>query len=123
MTLSRRHLLAASALVAFLPGRAFASEGDMTEALLSLLEDRKTAAALGAIWLKSANQPRSSLLDTLLGRLRSQGWTGDADRGTLRNAMTASVADDYRTGDMIAIDGWQVAKTQAELCALAYLAQ
>ena len=122
MTLSRRHLLATLAMLS-LPRPSFASAADAVGPLLDLLDDRQAAATLGGAWLKQTNQQPGVVLALLQSRLRGQGWSGEADRDALRNAMAASVADDFRTGDMVTIEGWQVAKAQAELCALAYFAE
>ena len=126
MTLCRRSFLAGVASLGLgLPFcAAQASEVDTADLLLSLLDDRDKAAALGSTWLEQRDHMPDSvaLLNELVANLRLQGWNGDADRDALRNALAATVADDYRSGALVTISGWQIAKTQAELCALAYFA-
>jgi hypothetical protein len=102
---------------------ALASEADIGEALLSLLDDRKTAATLGGLWLKAASQTRAEVLAGLQAGLRDHGWTGAVDSQTLRSAMADTVADDFRAGKLVTLDGWQIAEAQAQLCALAYFAE
>jgi hypothetical protein len=119
MNVSRRHLLAMIPILA-LSQQALASEANTSNALLGLLDDRQTAAALGALWLRNSQQQPGAVLESLQSRLSGQGWSGAADTDQLRQAFAAAVTDDFRTGDMIVLQGWQVARTQAELCALAY---
>jgi hypothetical protein len=112
MTMTRRHLLAAATAAALLPSQAFASSADAAEGLLSLLPDRNAAAKLGETWVQREQQRPDAVLQSL--QLRLSG--GDA--GKLRDA----IAEDYRLGAVVKIEGWQIARTQAELCALAYFA-
>jgi len=110
MTMSRRCLLAGAAALPFAPQVAFAAV-DETEALLTLLADREAAARLGAAWVQQEPRPADALLRSLQQRL------GGGDAVKLRDA----VAEDFRNGAVVNIEGWQIARTQAELCALAYL--
>jgi hypothetical protein len=112
MTLTRRNLLAGAAVLTFLPHATFATAAAETEAMLSLLPDRKAAARLGETWVQQENQRPDTVLESLQRRLSG----GDA--GRLRDAVT----DDFRTGAVVNLQGWQIARTQAELCALAYFA-
>ena len=36
--------------------------------------------------------------------------------------LSDAIAEDFRRGAVVKIEGWQIARTQAELCALAYFA-
>ena len=129
MDFSRRDLwtsMAALWLGFGLPaGAAEASESDDARILLGLLDDRPAAALLGSSWLKQTNgelSPPAAIVDRLTQGLRQQGWTGRTDNEELRRRLSAAVQQDFRTGAVVTIDGWQIARTQAELCALAYLA-
>jgi hypothetical protein len=106
--------------LSLLPRHGWASAGEFEEALLSVLSDRQTAATLGAAWLKKNRTRRSDILSELQERLRRQGWTGSVE--SLRAAMASTAEDDFRTGAIVSIDGWWLARTQAELCAVAYFA-
>jgi hypothetical protein len=110
MTMTRRHLLAGIALLALLPHQAVAAAVDETEALLALLPDREAAARLGKSWIDEEHPQAAAVLDSLRQRL------GGRDAEKLREA----IAEDFRSGAVVKVEGWQIARTQAELCALAY---
>jgi len=112
MTMTRRHLLAGLAVLALLPRHAFAAALDETETMLALLPDRDSAAKLGRSWVDQEHPQAEAVLSSLRQRLSG----GDA--GKLRDAIT----EDYRNGAVVKVEGWQIARTQAELCALAYFA-
>jgi hypothetical protein len=112
MTISRRHLLAGAAVLSLMSGRAFAAAVNNSETLLALLPDREAAARIGATWIEQEQQHPDAVLQSLAQRL------GGGDSGKLRDA----IAEDFRNGAVVKIEGWQIARTQAELCALAYFA-
>ena len=114
MRLSRRDLLVGVAALGLFPQLARASEVEGKDALLSLLEDRKSAATLGGLWMKENAPQPGEVLARLQARL---GAAGDAE------ALRRAVTEDFRTGTVVTIEGWQIAETQAELCALAYFAE
>ena len=114
MTMTRRGLLIGVSALGLLPRFARASEVDMKGALLSLLEDRKSAATLGELWLKEHARQPGEILARLEARLGAAGDTG---------ALHRAVTEDYRAGMVVTVEGWQIAETQAELCALAYFAE
>ena len=112
--ISRRGLLVGVAALGLLPRFAVASEVELKDALLSLLEDRRAAATLGGFWLKEDARQPGEVLARLQARL---GAAGDAE------ALRRAVTEDFRTGTVVTLEGWQIAETQAELCALAYFAE
>ena len=124
---SRRTLLgalAASAALAALPQQAQASSTDVTETLLSFIDDRRSAATLGQIWIR-ADHPHASpagVVSRLTATLQAEGWSGSKDPAELRLRFNEAVRADYKNGETVAVEGWQIARTQAELCALAYFA-
>ncbi len=120
MTLSRRHLLAGAAALMLWPRGVFAAPVEQTEAMLSLLEDRDAAAKLGASWIAQAHMEPGEILENLQQRLR---WSQDADATTFRHNLENAVGDDFRRGAVVKVEGWQLAQTQIELCALAYFAE
>lgn len=119
MTLTRRSLLAGAAMLTLLPRTAFAAAAAETEAMLSLLPDRNAAARLGASWLRQEHKALGEIVGSLQQRLR---WSSDADAITFRHNLANAIADDFRNGAVVKVEGWQIARTQAELCALAYFA-
>jgi hypothetical protein len=127
-SLSRRKVLAGLAAIASgigLPASAArAGEANATEVLLSLLDDRAKAAAVGSAWLRSnaAAPAPDAVLNGLTESLRQQGWDGGIDRDDLRVRLAAAVQADFRNGATVSVEGWEIARTQAELCALAYFA-
>jgi hypothetical protein len=124
--ISRRTAIAglSGACVGGLPWNAVAGTADLTQTLLSVVDDRRTAAALGKSWIdhRRGGIKAADLADHLADLLRAQGWTGAADRAELRRSFNAAVRADYRNGETVTVAGWQLARTQAELCALAYFA-
>ena len=112
MTMTRRQLITGLALLAVLPRRAFAAGVDETDSLLALLPDREAAAKLGRSWVDQEHPQPDAVLTSLRQRLSG----GDA--GKLRDA----IAEDFHNGAVVKVEGWQIARTQAELCALAYFA-
>ena len=124
--ISRRTLLAALAASAGFPALqgAHASSADVTETLLSFVGDRSSAATLGQSWIR-ADHPHASpagVVSRLTATLQAQGWTGSRDPAELRERFNQAVRADYKNGETVAVEGWQIARTQAELCALAYFA-
>jgi hypothetical protein len=102
-----------------------ADTADLTQTLLSVVADRSSAAALGESWINhkrgGATKP-ANLPNHLADILRAQGWSGGSDPAELRQRLNAAVRADYQNGETVMVGGWQLAKTQAELCALAYYA-
>jgi hypothetical protein len=119
MMLARRSLLAGAAALTLWPRGLFAAPADQAEAMLALLADRNAAARLGARWVEQEHQEPGEVLDSLQQRLR---WSTDADATTFRHNLANAIADDFRNSEVVKVEGWQLAKTQAELCALAYFA-
>ena len=119
MTMTRRHLLAGAAMLVLWPRDLFAAATAETEAILSLLPDRNAAAKLGASWVQQEHKEPGEVVESLQQRLR---WSTQADATTFRHNLANAIADDFMNGAVVKVEGWQIARTQAELCALAYLA-
>jgi hypothetical protein len=111
MTLTRRKLLVGAALLALMPRPVVAATN--TEPMLDLLPDRDAAARLGQSWVDQEHPQPQAVLNSLRRRLNG------SDARKLQDA----VAEDFRNGAVVKVEGWQIARTQAELCALAYLAK
>jgi hypothetical protein len=116
--------LAAACALGALGHPSSADTPDLTQTLLSVVGDRRSAAALGESWIahKRGGAKPADLANHLADILRAQGWSGGSDPAELRQRLNAAVRADYQNGETVTVAGWQLAKTQAELCALAYYA-
>lgn len=119
MTLSRRNLLTGAAAIVLWPRCVRAGATDQADAMLALLPDRAAAVKLGAQWIAQERAEPEQILDSLQRKLR---WSADADTTTFRRNLANAIADDFHNGEVVKVEGWQLAKTHAELCALAYFA-
>ena len=96
----------------------------LQEALLQSLADRRHAAEIGKAWVQQYRlgfMPAKLVADRLSQRLRAYGWQEDSDSRRLRQSLAAAVRQDFLDGSVIDVRGWQIARTQAELCVLAHL--
>ena len=82
-------------------------------------ETGAAAVKLGAQWIAQERAEPEQILDSLQRKLR---WSADADTTTFRRNLANAIADDFHNGEVVKVEGWQLAKTHAELCALAYFA-
>ena len=125
--ISRRNLLILGgvAIVAgALPVSFLALEPDnshFANDLMSLLAEPDAAARLGTEWRKVATIAREpAVIASSIGkRLNPHGWHNQGTPEELREALKAAIVRDYANNDMVSIGGWQIARTSAELCALA----
>lgn len=125
MRLARRTLLkAGSTLIALAAlGRTAyalpAPEGPEA-ALLRLISSRPAAERLGRRYLRQHPEEADAgrLARRILARLEAQGGsTARLGRASLRHTLAA----DFAAGRTRTIDGWILAETEADLCALAAL--
>jgi hypothetical protein len=95
--------------------------GGLTTALMNLLADPKGAAKLGQEWRAHGAAPRQTdaIAASIGKRLAPLGWQLDGKPEDLRQALAARINQDFIENDMIAIGGWLLARTAADLCALA----
>jgi hypothetical protein len=117
--------LAAICALTALGHSVWADTPDLTRTLLSVVGDRRSAAALGETWInhkRGGGTKPAALPEHLADILRAQGWSGGSDPTELRQRVNAAVRADFQNGETVTVAGWQLAKTQAELCALAYYA-
>jgi hypothetical protein len=127
VAISRRSLLtilAAGCALGVMPDAGEASSPDVTETLLSFVADRRSAATLGESWIDEdqTHASPSDVVTRLTATLHAQGWSGANDPAELRQRFNAAVRADYKSGETVTVEGWQLARTQADLCALAYFA-
>lgn len=95
--------------------------GTLADKLVSLLADKEGAARLGVLLMQVHALPRETeaIAANIGRRLQSTGWTKDGTPAELRDGLAARIKQDYVHGDMVDLAGWQLARTSAELCALA----
>ncbi|MDY0882999.1 hypothetical protein ACFPL7_08565 [Dongia soli] len=96
----------------------------LQEALLQSLMDRHHAAEIGKAWAQQYRLgfvPAKLVADRLSQRLRAYGWHENGDMRGLRQSLAAAVRQDFLEGSIVDVRGWQIARTQAELCVLAHL--
>lgn len=95
--------------------------GTLADKLMSLLTNKEGAARLGVLLMQVHSLPRETeaIAATIERRVQSTGWTKDGTPAELRDALAARIRQDYVHGDMVDLSGWQLARTSAELCALA----
>ena len=93
---------------------ATATEGsDPLPALLAQLTlDQSTAVRMGQAYLAVAEHGRLAATEARLGRARGEGVAG------LRQAIAALVRADLARADTILVDGWVLARAEAETLAL-----
>lgn len=128
-SLSRRQaiVLAGSALAAAaLPASLIFIErenGNLAGELVAALADPEGAAGIGRIWIASLEREVAApvLAHKIAKRLRAHGWVPGDTPEKLHAALAARVRRDFTRNEMASIHGWQIARTSAELCALAAL--
>lgn len=125
--ISRRQLLvltgvglAAAALPAALP-LLDRERQTLADELIATLADPARAAEVGRQWMVSTERSgnTSTFAQKIAKRLRSHGWHPGDSPDVMRAAIGARVRDEFRHDDMVEIAGWQISRTEAELCALA----
>lgn len=125
--ISRRQLLvltgvglAAAALPAALP--LFDRERTtLAEELIATLTDPARAAEIGRQWMVSTERSGnpSVFAQKIAKRLHARGWHPGDPTDVTRAAIGERVRYEFRHDDMVDIAGWQISRTEAELCALA----
>lgn len=125
--ISRRQLivlagaaLAAAALPAALP-LLDRERQTLADELIATLADPARAAEVGRQWMVSTERGGNASIfaQKIAKRLRSHGWRPGDPTDVTRTAIGARVRDEFRHDDMVEISGWQISRTEAELCALA----
>ncbi len=127
-TISRRNVLilggvalAAAAVPASF--RLFEREsGSLADELLAMLADPAGAAVIGRQLIADTGPEKQKAVAAKIGkRLRTHGWQPGASPEEMHTALAARIRHDFERGEMVEVSGWQIARTSAELCALAAL--
>jgi hypothetical protein len=85
--------------------------------LISLLHERERARKVGTVYLRSPLghvAPPQGLAETVLANLGP-----DADNGAIRRHVMARIRRELQDVRVIALDGWIISPTEAQLCGLA----
>lgn len=125
--ISRRNLMilgGVAAIAAALPTTLVIVErekGDTASGLMFLLADPVGAAEIGRRWIAATGrEPDGAALAQKIGkRLRAQGWRPGDDPETMRTALAAQIRSEFVRDDLVDVEGWQLARSSAELCAVA----
>jgi hypothetical protein len=123
---TRRTLLCAAAPLAFAAATtASAAVPGRSQRLTAIFADRRAAAELGlAVWpTLPAATTEDSLIEAILGRHAGLAeLLAEGPPEALAAALRRAVDADFAAGRTHLVDGWVLARTEAELCALARLA-
>lgn len=92
------------------------------EALLALCRLCGDRSTIGARYLtvRSGAADREVVLAQLWTRLADLG--GRRHPSELLTALRRRIREDFAVGEVVMVDGWLLARTEAELCALSVLA-
>ena len=91
--------------------------GDLAGLLGTLTDDAGTAARLGASCLATVEARRLAETQRRLGRL------GPTRPHELRRAIAELAGEDLARRDLVVVDGWVLARAEAEALALLHLAR
>ena len=84
---------------------------------LSEICDRKTMIDIGTAYRKLTGENTKNYLEELL--LRDTGMI----ETNLKMSLRTKVAEDFKTGNTVLIDGWLLSKTEARQCAFLSLSE
>jgi hypothetical protein len=95
--------------------------GNLANELLAMLADPDGAAEIGQRWIATAGHEREAkpLAAKIAKRLRTHGWRPGSTIEETRTALAMRIRHDFTHGETVDIEGWQMARTSVELCALA----
>ena len=116
-------LIPATALARFTPTVGFSQmPDDLVLQLVSLFNDRESAAAIGREYLQQLPEEADTqiLAQQILGRdsTRLRGMVEQNDLGAL---MSERINGDYEQERVLAVKGWILSRTELRLCALVSL--
>jgi hypothetical protein len=112
-------LLLGAAAAALAPGGAAASSSHGAYELVACFNHRESANVVGRACLAGLAEAADaeSLAEAILG-----GWRGADSGETLAAFVRRRLDADFAHGALVRVDGWMLAETEAQLCALAALA-
>lgn len=89
--------------------------------LSALFKDPERVAALGRRYL--AHYPEDADADRLAVALFGDTTRSQADAATMRADLARQRERDFRDGEVVVVDGWLLARSEARVCALSALLQ
>ena len=97
------------------------SSSDLASALTTLFKDPEGASAVGRRYL--ALHPDEADADRLSEALFDTAQPFRPTAKTLRSDLSRQRECDFRDGDVVILDGWLLARSEARVCALTALLQ
>ena len=94
---------------------------DLASALTTLFKDPEGAAAIGRRYL--ALYPEEADAEHLAAALFQAPKPPRATTDALRSELSHQRQQDFRDGDVVVVDGWLLARSEARACALSTLLQ
>ena len=94
---------------------------DLASALTTFFKDPDGAAAVGRRYL--ALHPDEADADRLSEALFDSAQPSRATTEALRSDLSRQRQRDFRDGDVVILDGWLLARSEARVCALTVLLQ
>jgi hypothetical protein len=93
---------------------------ERARALRALVIDRVRARRLGQRYLAQVPLEREpAVLARLIdAALKDRAAAGIANRARLADALEAQIRAEFGAGQIVRVDGWVLARTEARLCAL-----
>lgn len=121
-----QRLLALPALFGGLGGCSLRPDSNAIQAqLIDLLRHHDLAKRLGEVYLKSRDSSHVRIEDVLSRLMASLGWVAGElsyiDLFNLDERVAERIRQDFLAENIRIVDGWLLAKTEADLCALAAL--
>jgi hypothetical protein len=77
------------------------------------------SAQVGAAWLEASGLSEGELLDTLFNRAAWPDLESGLDPREVARRLATQVADEHRSGHVVEVRSWRLARTEAALAALA----
>lgn len=95
-------------------------EAALLVALTGIFRNRESAARIGERYLRET--PHEARTDVLAARIVEPGAAATrVDAASVQGHAKARVQADFEAGEMVVVDGWMLARTEARLCGLVYL--
>lgn len=94
---------------------------DLTPALTTLFKDPEGTAAIGRRYL--ALYPQEADADHLTAALFDTAKPSPTTADALRSELSRQRQQDFRNGQVVVVDGWLLARSEARVCALSALLQ
>jgi hypothetical protein len=88
--------------------------------LLTVLDDRASAAVIGRRYLLNNRQEADS--EWLASQLKKKLGEGPWSPSSFKEKMAETLKQEFGHGETVRVDGWVISRTEARLCAIAAIA-